>query len=282
MHGHISLYADDTSLFYFGSSINDLIPQAQSDLNKLFTWFQHNLLSVNTAKTCYTIFRARNKIITSHDQLKINNVAILEKKNETYLGLHMDSYLTWNAHIEYIKSKLSSLTGSLRNIVRCIPRQVRYTIYNCLVKPHLMYLIEIWGSATKTKLGELQTIQNKIIKLLFRYPYLTPTTQIYKETKLLNIKQLYIYSTCILVRKILKNQIHTNLAFAKQREITKRNTRRASFLVLPKPRTKNYGKKIFTYEGAQYYNKIPSNIKNVNSFNAFKTKLSAYVADNYF
>lgn len=92
----------------------------------------------------------------------------------------------------------------------------------------------------------------------------------------MNLKQLFNYNTCILVRKILKKSIHTNLTFTKTNEVSKQTTRRASFLVLPKCRT-NYGKKTVVYEGAQLYNKLPTDIKNVNTFSAFKTKLAQHI-----
>lgn len=56
---------------------------------------------------------------------------------------------------------LLSLVGSLRNIVRCVPPRLRHTIYNVLVKPHLLYLVEIWGSEAKTKLASLQVTKSK-------------------------------------------------------------------------------------------------------------------------
>lgn len=245
LQGHLTLYADDTCLFYFGSTIQEIIPKAQADLNTLFSWFQHNLLTINILKTCYVIFKAKNKIISPHEPLKINNIALQEKSCEKYLGLRMDSRLTWNVQIEHIRTKLSSLIGSLRHIVGCIPRQIRYTIYNSLVKPHLLYLIEIWGSAVKTKVSELQIMQNKIIKTLFHYHFLTSSSKIYKETNLMNIKQLYIYNTCILVRKILKSSLHTTLSFIRLKQVTKRITRRASFLVLPKIREQTMEKNVY-------------------------------------
>lgn len=130
--------------------------------------------------------------------------------------------------------KLSSLVGALHSIVRCIPQRLRYTIYNSLVKPHLLYLIEIWGSAPKTKLSQLQITQNKLIKMLFNYPYLTATTKIYKDTKLMNIKQLYTYNICIFIKKVLNKTIHSNITLTQHKQVTQRSTRRASLLVLPK------------------------------------------------
>lgn len=281
LNGHITLYADDTCLFYFGSSIHNLILKAQEDLNILQNWFQNNLLTINISKTCYTIFKAKNKQIPSYTPLTIDNTPLQEKNKEKYLGLHMDTYLSWKEHINHVKTKLITLSGSLRNIVRCIPRNFRYNIYNALVKPHLTYLIEVWGCAVKTRIRELQIIQNKIIKLIFSYKYLTPTKKIYEETKLMTIKKLYFYSICIFIRKTLNRNIHTSIAFQKQKHVTIRSTRRASFLVLPKPRT-TYGKTMITYEGAQFYNRLPLCIKNAESLNVFKKELSKYILDNQF
>lgn len=280
LHGHVTLYADDTCLFYFGANIHELIRLAQEDLNILFDWFQKNLLTVNINKTCYIIFKAKNKHVPSHEHLTINNTPLEEKQCERYLGLRMDNYLTWKNQIEHIKNKLSSLIGSLYNVSRCVPRKLRFTIYNSLVKSHLLYLIEIWGSAAKTRIQELQRIQNKIIKTLFCYPFSTPTTKIYRETKLMNIKQLYIYNTCIIIRKIIKKNIQTNLTFTEKSQTTKRSLRQPSLLVLPKVRT-NCGKKNITFEGAQLYNRLPSNVRDVNSFSSFKLQLSKYILEHY-
>jgi hypothetical protein len=260
LHGHITLYADNTSLFYFGTSIHDLISKAQEDLNTLYNWFQYNLLTINISKTCYVIFKAKNKPIPPFSPLTINDAPIQQKSHEKYLGLHIDSQLNWNTHLKQIKKKLISLRGSLRNITKCIPRSLRYTIYNALVKPHLLYLIEIWGTAAKTQLDKLQRQQNKIIKLLFNYHFLTPTTTIYEQTKLLNITNLYKYNICIFIRKYFNMTIHTNLSFTKQKQVSERSSRRASYLIVPKHRT-SYGKTMITVNGARLYNNIPSHLR---------------------
>lgn len=84
------------------------------------------------------------------------------------------------------------------------------------------------------------------------------------------------------IHKSLKRNIHTNIKFTKLIKISKRKLRshRASLLVLPKTRT-NYGKTMITFEGSQFYNKIPSNVKNVNSLNLFKLHLAKYIKSTF-
>lgn len=253
---------------------------AQDDINKIYFWFQSNLLTINTSKTSFMIFKAKSKKLEPYEPLTINNVPLKENKEEKYLGLRIDANLTWNAHIDHIKSKLASLMGSLRPVVRCLPRQVRSTIYNSLVKSHLLYLIEIWGYASKTKLAELQRSQNKIIKLLFHYPYLTRTAKIYNETKLMNINQLFLYNICSFIYKIDNKLIHTNIKLPKK-TLTHlhRSSRRPNNLILPKIRT-NYGRKTVNYAGAQQYNKLPAHIRSASTLSEFKRKLTEYILKN--
>lgn len=170
---------------------------AQEDLDNIHRWFQCNLLTVNISKTSYIIFKSKNKKINNHVGLSINNTKLKHSSEEKYLGLILDSNLTWKPHITKIRSKLSSLLGTLRGIVKCLPRQIRYNIYNSLVKSHLDHLIEIWGHAAKTTLKDLQVIQNKIIKVLFHYDFLTPTKKyIQKLRSYLLTKYITLIHVC--------------------------------------------------------------------------------------
>lgn len=279
LKGDITLYADDTSLFYSGHSIVSIIEQAQHDLDLLYAWLQSNLLTINTSKTNFMIFTAKNKKIGQYPSLTINHEIINKVDKEKYLGLILDSKLTWKPHIDKIRSRLASLAGLLRNMSRCLPKRVRYTIYNSMVKSHIDYLIEIWGTAAKTNLQLLQRAQNKIIKALFRYDYLTPSLKLYKDTKIMSLTHIYTYNTCILVRKILTKDIHSQITFTKKTQIKKRLTRQANHICLRAPRT-NYGKKSIMYEGGKLYNNLPKDIKEIKSLIVFKKVLKSYILKN--
>lgn len=276
LKGSVTLYADDTSLFYFGNSISSVLCEAQHDLDLINTWFQSNLLTINVLKTNYIIFSAINKHIPSHGPLTINNIPLNQVHNEKYLGLILDSNLTWKPHLEKIKSKLLSLAGALRGIVQCLPKKVKYTIYNSLVKPHIEYVIEVWGTAAKTNLNIVQVAQNKLIKRLFNYDFLTSTEKVYRETGIMNLSETYLYKTCILIRKILSKDIHSKIVFTKKQQIQTKLLRNAKDIILRVPRT-NYGRRNIMYEGAQLYNKLPKDIKQSKSMVTFKRLLKYYV-----
>ena len=73
----VKLFADDTNLFIFGTSLVDLETRASECLESMNTWFAANKLSLNVDKTCYTLFTNRAKDQSSADlSLFINNIKI--------------------------------------------------------------------------------------------------------------------------------------------------------------------------------------------------------------
>lgn len=67
-------------------------------------------------------------------------------------------------------------------------------------------------------LNIVQIDQSKFVKVHFHFNYLTPTHNIYQDRKLINITQIYQFKSCILIRKILSGDIHTQLTFTKNRK----------------------------------------------------------------
>ena len=173
---------------------------------------------------------------------------------------------------------MTSLTGVLRGIARCLPKKVKYLVYNALVKPHIDYLIEVWGLAAKSNTKIIQTSQNKLIKTLFNYDFDTPTVNLYKKTKIMNITQTFTYYTCILVRKILMKDMHSQIIFTKKHQIQNKKLRNANDLVLRPPRT-NYGKHNITFLSAQIYNRLPKDIKQIKTMSLFKKVLKTYLCN---
>ena len=56
------MFADDTNLFFSHKNRKDLFQAVNSELGKVFQWFNANKLSLNKDKTKYTFFhKAREK-----------------------------------------------------------------------------------------------------------------------------------------------------------------------------------------------------------------------------
>ena len=64
-------------------------------------------MSLNVDKTHYMIFRPKSKKIIKEKDIIINGCKIDEVNATKFLGVIIDSNLTWEPHIDYISTKIS-------------------------------------------------------------------------------------------------------------------------------------------------------------------------------
>ena len=113
------LFADDTNIYYESASLQDLEKMINKELNKLYLWLNVNRLSLNIDKTNYIIFRPCNKPVKHHITIKINKKAINEKEYIKYLGVLIDSSLSWKYQISNTSKKNSRALGIMYKLRPC-------------------------------------------------------------------------------------------------------------------------------------------------------------------
>ena len=103
LHCTPSLYADDMALCFTSNNLDEIARALNAELQNIYYWFCRNKLSVNTAKTKYMLFHSRRKF-NDNDTLRIsmNNVEIEQVTVLKYLGVHLDSFLTFDHHVDAV------------------------------------------------------------------------------------------------------------------------------------------------------------------------------------
>ena len=92
----------------------------------------------------------------------------LERKDHIkYLGVMIDSSLSWKYHISYVCAKLSWNIGIISKLRYYLSVNQLKQIYYNLIYPYISYAIVAWGSTCKTNLQKIQTKQNRVIRLIF-------------------------------------------------------------------------------------------------------------------
>ena len=97
------MFADDTNLFFSHKNIKDLFQPVNSELGKVFKWFNVNKLSINKDKTKYTFFhkaREKDNIPLKLPALFINDKEIERVTSIKFLGVLFDerSFLERSYH----------------------------------------------------------------------------------------------------------------------------------------------------------------------------------------
>ena len=77
-----------------------------------------------------------------------------------YLGVKLDSKLSWAKHITEITSKSSKVLGMVKRTLGPCKPEVKDTAYNMLVRPKLEYASPIWNPHKSSQISRLERIQH--------------------------------------------------------------------------------------------------------------------------
>ena len=125
-----SLYADDTVIYCYGSSSQELSEKLNRDLLAITKWLNDHKLTLNLEKTKCMLVGSNRKLerkmalTVSIFDSNVNNVNSFK-----YLGIFISSDFTWTNHVEYIAGKINQRLGLLHRIK--VARSYLYACWLC-------------------------------------------------------------------------------------------------------------------------------------------------------
>ena len=275
---NLNIYADDTSLSIFANSNEELSSNMQLYLDRLCHWFNINKLKLNIEKTKILPY-FNTKIINN---INLNNVNIEIVDRYTFLGIILDSNLTYSFHIINLCNKLSKIVYLFRKLKFLNLRNL-IILYNLLFLSNMSYGIEIWGNVYEDRLKKLVLIQKKTIRIINKNMIdksqlplirLSHTNNMFKYNSILKFNELITFRIILFLYNLLHNNYNINLDtfFIYNKDKTR--------FILPLMKTTKFQNTIF-FKGPKYYNNIMSNniLKSENIHNIHKLKK---VLKNYF
>lgn len=250
---NIFTFADDTALVFHGKNWEEVVDVAQKGMSRVANWLQNNLLTLNTTKTKYIAFRITqhskpndnmnlklHSCSSPHNQLCIcPELQIVDRLK--YLGVVIDQQLNWEAQISTLCGRLRKMIHVFKKLGRVADPESIKIIYLALCQSILNYCIVCWGSASKTSFLKIERAQRAVLKVAYRKPYRYETESLYRDTKYLRVRQLYILAVTLRFHK-------TAINAASQ---SKRSARRN---IWKTPHTKTtFAQRAFSFKGAYVY-----------------------------
>ena len=107
--------SNDTNIYDESDCLVKLESKINKELSKLQLWLNVNRLFLNISKTNYVIFDPFNKPLKDKITIKINKIALSQKTHLKYLGIIIDSTLSWKQQIKNISCKISRAIGVCTN-----------------------------------------------------------------------------------------------------------------------------------------------------------------------
>ena len=271
------LYADDTTLFYTQSDTEKIKENIEFELSKVTTWFKINKLLVNFDKTHFVPFHNKSSDIVNaleNIAITIDSHTLNKSNNVNFLGIHIDRYLQWNIHADYITNKVSKCVGILCKLKYYLPLSALITLYNSLTLPYLSYCITVWGNCNQSKMNSLMKLQKKAVRICTGSHYLDHSAPLFRKLNVLNCYDLFLYHTAILGFCYFQNLLPTHISqmFIINRSIHHHDTRISNSFHLFKVNS-TFAKKSVRFNFPVVWNSIPSNIRSCKNLRLFKKSL---------
>ena len=294
------LFADDTNIYFEAETPEKLESVLNKELKQLHTWLIVNRLSLNIEKTNFVIFHPYNKPLRQKITLKIRKNAISEKSHVKYLGIMIDSGLTWQEHIDCVTKKISRAIGMMYKIRPFVNKKTLIMLYYSLLFSHLNYAIEVWGSTHNIYLNRILILQKRAVRLIsfcdrrredFSFPTSDPlfyNLHIHKVQDIFVLRiAKFIFNCLVKLTPVnfhnwfnLTIQVHRYNTRSKYVDIDKSIPTRTLFV--PIARTSHYGMKLIKVLGPRLWNNLPSILRVGNiSFPIFIKKLKKNLLEFY-
>ena len=151
-----TLYANDTFLALSDKSLTQLKITVNDQLQSINASLQRNKLSLNCSKTTCVLFNKHpHQAVNSKFKIMLNQQKIKRSQSVLYLGLCIDEKLTWSECIDKLSLQLALYGAMLYQIRDFVSQHTLNMLYYAFVSSRVQYGTSVWGTATKTKLREI-------------------------------------------------------------------------------------------------------------------------------
>ncbi len=190
------LYSDDLAVFTSGTDIRVMMNAMQKQMIEIDTWYSCNFAEINFNKTEFMFFYkpSDKDVFNLPNNMIINNNTVNRVDKFKYLGLWLDSTLSFKSHYENVLKRVSDKISFMYSIKRNITEKVMIVMMNAYVFSIIDYGIDIWAIQSDAMLYE---IQRKIDRFLINF-YLPSHAKKCKKKKISNIEVdiNVIYKNC--------------------------------------------------------------------------------------
>jgi hypothetical protein len=145
-----------------------LVSYLETYLNRLELWLRDWRIAINVSKCTAVLFAKTTRCIQIPRPVQIFGEPIQWVDTARYLGVTLDTRLTWSAHFNQVVRKAAQRLGVL---VLLLNRKSGLSIkngvllYKQLIRPMMDYACPIWRSAAHTHVRKLQVLQSKCLRI---------------------------------------------------------------------------------------------------------------------
>ena len=265
------LYADDLVIYRTVDRANALIQNDvsifQDDLNTIDSWCQSNRLTINLKKTKYMFFSSHN--VNHPPQVTMGEHILEMTRTYTYLGVVLDSQLSFKPYIKQVKRAASYKLKLLRKIRKLLTEKAAVTIAKSMVIPVMDYGNMFLTGCNIDDLSDLDTIQNHALRCAYNIfnPQDLHVNLLLLRANAMTLKKKRVLQLMCSIKRNISNGL-----FQIQTPVRYTRIHQGPIIKLPKPQTETFKKKPFYY-GCNIWNNLPPDCRIEEDMDVFKDNI---------
>jgi hypothetical protein len=281
-NGFTVMFVDDSNFIFFAryDQLEILQNQITTDMSHVCEYLDTNSLVINADKTkMITLSSSRKTSLLDNFSFEINGFSVKGSSSLKCLGFTLDRNMTWREHI----GKLSKI---------CFMRiRALYTIKNYLTSDQIKlisqayvlsvcnYMVSIYGSANNIHLYLITRVVRSLARLVLGLrKYDRISRKLCEDLEWLLPLDMCAYKTLCNLFILYKNKNVELFKDCFRKCISER--RKYDFVCSNKP-VNEIGKKVFEFRAVSLWNRLPNDIKSIETITLFKKKLKVWLIRNF-
>ena len=200
-----------------------------------------------------------------------------------YLGVIIDSTLSWEAHVDCVVSKVAKKIGTLRRAGNSLTQAARRQYYLSVIQSDLQYGTNAyWTTLTNARQNRLIRSSKRALRAVINAPTTTPTKTILSLLNLSPLETRLKLKLLVHTFRCIHNKASSLLCAQYQvrspTHSTHRTTRAQTYTSLLFHESANQlAQKSPAFFSTLLWNELPSDLRSLSSVHSFRQKLMVYL-----
>jgi hypothetical protein len=185
-HVELAYYADDRAIIATSRKSALLITYLETGLSDLERWLREWIIAINVSKSNAMLFVKAAWRNPRPPPVQFLGQPIKCVDTARYLGVTLNSPLTWWSHIVQVRKRATQRLGVLGCLVnRRSGLSIRngVLLYKQLIRPMMDYAYPIWECSALSYVEQLQALQSKCLRIASVAPWYISSRQIHEDLR---------------------------------------------------------------------------------------------------
>ena len=264
-------FADDNTLSAFAKSTDELKRILDDAAVEAIKWLDANQMIANADKFKSIIVKKPSMKIDDFN-ITVGNQEIKPSSSVKLLGVDIDNKLNFRKHIKTLCRKAGAKLNAIKRLGSYLKEKDRKLLVTAHVTSQFNYSSIVWHFGGLTEVHKMEKLHERCIRYIYNEYNKNYFDLLYEN----DLTTLFGKRTREMCCETYKTIHGLNAAYMKdifEDRPSKYPSRNENELFIPKFNQITYGYKSYRVQGPKIWNLLPQEIKGIQSYNIFKSKL---------